>query len=104
MITHDAIAMKTSPQQSSFQFTSPVYLAGSLCLVASIFGLVFNPGQSLAQRIANQFTRTGVSGGGRLLSATLNAIDPNQALLVCDMTSAESSTPFGLNSNPTLFA
>jgi hypothetical protein len=38
-----------------------------------------------AQRIADQFTPSGVSGGGRLLSATINPQNPSQLFVGCDM-------------------
>ena len=66
-------------------FTSPVHFACSLRLAAALFLLGLLSGESSAQGIATHFTPSGVSGGGRLLSASLNPLDPDQALLVCDM-------------------
>ena len=59
--------------------SSPVVFALSLAFL--------HPGwhECAAQSVATLFTPSGVSGGGRLLSATLNPEQPEQALIVCDM-------------------
>jgi hypothetical protein len=41
--------------------------------------------QAFSQTIANHFTPSGVSGGGRLLSAALNPQNPSHMFIGCDM-------------------
>lgn len=77
--------MRPLNQLSVRRFVSPVRFSASLCLAAALLLLASSSGESSAQGIANNFTPTGVSGGGRLLSASLNPLNPSQALLVCDM-------------------
>ena len=77
--------MRPLNQLSVRWFTSPVRFSASLCLAAALLLLASSSGESFAQGVANHFTPTGVSGGGRLLSASLNPLNPSQALLVCDM-------------------
>lgn len=77
--------MRPLNQLSVRRFVSPVRFSASLCLAAALLLLASSSGESSAQGIANNFTPTGVSGGGRLLSASLNPLNPSQAMLVCDM-------------------
>jgi len=49
-----------------------------------------------AQSVADKFTPSGVSGGGRLLSGSINPLNPSQLFIGCDMSGSYRTADKGL--------
>lgn len=57
---------------------------------------LFSGRLSHAEGVANSFFPTGISGGGRLMSASINPADPSQNFVVCDMSGLYRTSNEGL--------
>ncbi len=68
----------------------------SLSLPVLLAGWFYVTGAS-AQNVATDFTPSGISGGGRILSVTLNPEVPEKALAVCDMMGVYRTEDEGLS-------